>query len=190
MPKITDIKCIQTRADGSWLFVKVLTDQPGLYGIGSATDRRNTQTVQHAIETITPMLIGREAGHIEDNWQSVYTSSYWRNGSILNTALGGIDMALWDIVGKEAGLPVYRLLGGPCRAAVTCYAHASGRDFQSLEDAIRKYMEEGYQVIRCQLGGYGGGGFLSAEEVNPPKGAWTQDKLRHDRRVDGSVVRP
>lgn len=187
MPKITDIKCIQTRADGSWLFVKVLTDQPGLYGIGSATDRRNTQTVQHAIETITPMLIGREAGHIEDNWQSVYTSSYWRNGSILNTALGGIDMALWDIVGKEAGLPVYRLLGGPCRAAVTCYAHASGRDFQSLEDDIRKYMEEGYQVIRCQLGGYGGGGFLSAEEVNPPKGAWTQDKFFDDETYLESI---
>jgi len=180
MPKITDIKCIRTRANASWLIVKVLTDQPGLYGIGSATDRQSPETVQKAIENIAPMLIGREAGHIEDNWQTIYTSVYWRNGSILNTALGGIDMALWDIAGKEAGLPVYRLLGGPCRAAVTCYAHASGRDYQSLEDDIRRYQEEGYQVIRCQLGGYGGGGFLSSDEVSVPKSAWTQDRFFDD----------
>ena len=180
MPKITDIKCIRTRANSSWLIVKVLTDQPGLYGIGSATDRQSTDTVQAAIENIAPRLIGREAGRIEDNWQTIYTSVYWRNGSILNTALGGIDMALWDIAGKEAGLPVYRLLGGPCRSAVTCYAHASGRDLESLTDDVQRYREEGYQVIRCQLGGYGGGGFLSPDEVTPPKGAWVQNNFFDD----------
>ena len=128
MSKITKIQIIRTRADGSWVIVKVLTDQPGLYGIGSASDVRHPETVVKAVETIAPLLIGREAGRIEDNWQSVYTSGYWRNGSILNTALGGIDMALWDIKGKEAGMPVYDLLGGPCRAAVPCYAHAGGDD--------------------------------------------------------------
>ena len=174
MTKITDIKCIRTRANGSWTIVKVLTDQPGLYGIGSASDFRHSETVIKAIETITPALIGREVGQVEDIWQSLYTSGYWRNGPILNTALGGIDVALWDIKGKEAGMPVYALLGGPCRAAVPCYAHAGGSELAALEDSVRGYVEEGYQVIRCQLGAYGGGGFLDPEQANLPKNAWSQ----------------
>ena len=104
MPKITQIRCIRTRADGTWIIVKVLTDQPGLYGIGSASDYYHPTAVMAAIEqSLAPRLLGREAGRIEDIWQSTFTSGYWRNGSILNTALGGIDMALWDIKGKEAG---------------------------------------------------------------------------------------
>ena len=173
MAKITRIQCIRTRADGMWTIVKVHTDQPGLYGIGSASDVRHPETVIKAVETIAPLVIGREAGHIEDNWQCVYTSGYWRNGSILNTALAGIDMALWDIKGKEANMPVYDLLGGPCRAAVPCYAHAGGNDLAELEDDVRRYMAEGYDVIRCQLGAYGGGGFLEADQAKLPKGAWT-----------------
>jgi mannonate dehydratase len=166
MAKIKEIRCIRTRAGGTWAIVKVITDQPGLYGIGSASDARSTGTVISAIEElVAPQLIGREAGRIEDIWQSVYTSGYWRNGSIMNTALGGIDVALWDIKGKEAGLPVYQLLGGPCRDAVPCYAHASGSDLAALEDDVRRYIEEGYQVIRCQLGAYGGGGFIDAGEA-------------------------
>jgi mannonate dehydratase len=106
--------------------------------------------------------------------QAAFTSGYWRNGSILNTALGGIDMALWDIKGKEAGMPVYQLLGGQCRAAVPCYAHAGGEDVVALEDDVRRYLEEGYPVIRCQLGAYGGGGFIEAARGSPPKNAWPQ----------------
>jgi mannonate dehydratase len=178
--KITEVKIIRTRANGSWTTVKVLTDQPGLYGIGSASDFRHSETVIKAVETITPAVIGREAGQIEDIWQSVYASGYWRNGSILNTALGAIDVALWDIKGKEAGLPIYSLLGGPCRAAVPCYAHAGGADLAALEDSVRGYVDEGYTVIRCQLGAYGGGGFLTAEEARQPKTAWPQAHIFDD----------
>ena len=181
MAKIKEIRCIQTRSNGSWVIVKVTTDQPGLYGIGSASDQYHARTVITAIEEmIGPRLVGREAGHIEDNWQSVYTSGYWRNGSILNTALGGIDMALWDIKGKEAGMPVYQLLGGPCRAAVPCYAHAGGADLVALEDDVRRYIEEGYQVIRCQLGPYGGGGFIEPDKARKPKNAWSQSRVFDD----------
>ncbi|MBX3052531.1 MAG: bifunctional D-altronate/D-mannonate dehydratase [Caldilineaceae bacterium] len=179
MPKITAIQTIRTRAAGRWVIVKVLTDQPGLYGIGSASDHYHSSTVITAIETIAPLLIGREAGHIEDNWQSVYTHGYWRNGSILNTALAGIDMALWDIKGKEAGMPVYQLLGGPTRDAVLAYAHAGGNDLAELEDDVRRYMEEGYQVIRCQLGNYGGGGFLPGG-TGQPQNAPPRERLFDD----------
>ena len=180
MAKITDVKVIRTRATGMWVIVKVLTDQPGLYGIGSASDVFHPETVAKAVETITPMLIGRDAGRIEDVWQSVYTSAYWRNGSILNTALAGIDMALWDIKGKEAGMPVYALLGGPCRAAVPAYAHAGGRDIDELEQDVRRYMAEGYEVIRCQLGAYGGGGFRDPATVSMPQNAWPMKRAFDD----------
>src|SRR5665213_2609049 len=118
MTRIRDIRCIRTRADGRWIVVKVETDQPGLHGIGSASDYYHPEAVIAAVESFKPRLIGRDASHIEDIWQSTFTSSYWRNGSILNTALAGIDVALWDIKGKEASMPVYQLLGGPCRPAV------------------------------------------------------------------------
>lgn len=190
MPKITAVRCIQTRANGIWLIVKVLTDQPGLYGIGSASDPRHVPTIRTAIdEVIAPTLIGREAGHIEDLWQSLYTSAYWRNGSILNTALGAIDVALWDIKGKEAGMPVYALLGGPCRAAVPCYAHASGDDLPALEEDVRRYLEEGYQYIRCQLGPYGGGGFIPAERAGLPRNAWPQRQAFDDEAYLENVPR-
>ena len=180
MTKITGVRCIRTRANGTWGIVKVLTDQPGLYGIGSVSDIRYQETVIKAVETITPMLIGREVGRIEDIWQAVYASGYWRNGPVLNTALGGVDVALWDIKGKEAGMPVYALLGGPCRAAVPAYAHAGGRDVAELEDDVRRYMAEGYEVIRCQLGAYGGGGFRDPADVSRPKNAWPATRIFDD----------
>jgi mannonate dehydratase len=175
MAKIVEIRCIRTRADGTWLIVKVLTDQPGLYGIGSASDHYQAGVVQAAIEQhVAPRLIGREAGHIEDIWQSSLTSGYWRNGSILNTAIAGIDMALWDLKGKEAGMPVYQLLGGPCRSAVACYAHAGGNTLDELVEDVQRYIEAGWPVIRCQLGPYGGGGFIPHEKAIKPRHAWTQ----------------
>jgi len=180
MTKITGVKCIRTRSSGIWTIVKVLTDQPGLYGIGSVSDARHPETVIKAVETLTPMLIGRDAGRIEDMWQVAYTSGYWRNGPVLNTALGGIDVALWDIKGKEAGMPVYDLLGGACRAAVPCYAHAGAGDLGGLEDAVRGYIAEGYEVIRCQLGGYGGGGFRDPADVSRPRNAWAQRRIFDD----------
>ena len=181
MAKITGIRCIRTRVNGTWVIVKVLTDQPGLYGIGSASDHYLAGTVVAAIEqSIAPRLIGREASRIEDIWQSTFSSTYWRNGSILNTALGAIDVALWDIKGKEAGLPIYQLLGGACRPAVPCYAHAGGEDVVALEDDVRRYVEEGYSVIRCQLGEYGGGGFLEGRGAGGPKNAWPHPQAFDD----------
>ncbi len=180
MTKIKEIQTIRSRVNGTWLFVKVITDQPGLYGIGSASDHYRCRTVQTAIETIAPTLIGRDASQIEDIWQVIYNSGYWRNDSIINTVQAGIDMALWDIKGKEARMPVYQLLGGKTRSAVMCYAHAAGDTLPELEDDIRRYMEEGYHVIRCQMGPYGGGGFKEASKAGFPKNHWPQQNAFDD----------
>ena len=181
MARITGIKCIRTRVNGTWGIVKIFTDQPGLYGLGSASDHYHQDAVIQAIETmIGPKLIGRDSDRIEDIWQTFYTSGYWRNGAVTNTALGGIDMALWDIKGKEAGMPVYQLLGGPLRSAVPCYAHAGGNSPESLLDAIQAYLEEGYPVVRCQLGGYGGGGFIPSDKTCRPENAWPSETAFDD----------
>src|SRR6185503_6252523 len=90
--------------------------------------------------------------------------------------------------GKEAGMPLYQLLGGPCRAAVPCYAHASGETVEALEDDVRRYLEEGYPVVRCQLGPYGGGGFIPAEQARLPKNAWTQGAIFDDETYVQNVV--
>lgn len=173
MAKITSVQCIRTRKNGSWTIVKVMTDQDGLYGLGSASDVYNPEAVVMIIEQLlAPILIGKDPANIEDLWQTMYMSGYWRNGALLQTAIGGIDMALWDIKGKEAGLPVYQLLGGACRAAVPCYGHAGGSNITELIEDVHRFIEEGYTVIRVQMGGYGGGGFIPAEQANLPAPAW------------------
>ncbi|MFD0693595.1 enolase C-terminal domain-like protein [Paenibacillus sp. GCM10027628] len=183
MAKITGIRCIRTRHNRSWTIVKVMTDQPGLYGIGSATDLYAPGTIGQLLEELLgPRLIGMDAGRIEDIWQVLYTCGYWRNDGLLQTAMGGIDMALWDIKGKEAGMPVYQLLGGACRAAVPCYGHAGGADISSLIESVHRFKEEGYTVIRCQLGSYGGGGFIPKEQANVPAGAWTDGPVFDEAR--------
>jgi mannonate dehydratase len=114
--------------------------------------------VRSAIEDyLKPFAQDKSADNIEDFWQTAYVSSYWRNGPVLNSAMSGVDQALWDIKAKRANMPLYHLLGGKCRFAVDCYAHAGGRTPQELEQNVRRYLEQGYRHIRIQLGGYGSG---------------------------------
>lgn len=151
--KITDIKTICTAPNRIRLVVvKILTNQPGLYDLGCATFTQRPLAVVAAVEEyLKPFLIGRDPHDIEDIYQSAYVSSYWRTGPVLNNGLSGVDQALWDIKGKVANLPVYQLLGGKCRDFVPLYSHASGRDFDEVEDNIRKYQEQGYRYIRAQV---------------------------------------
>lgn len=155
--KIISVKAILTAPQRIRLcVVKVQTSEPGLYGLGCATYNQRPLPVAVAVDKyLDPFAKGRDVDNIEDLWQNAYTSSYWRNGPVLNNALSGLDQALWDIKGKRANMPVYQLLGGKCRFAVDCYTHSSGRDFAQLERSVRRAMEKGFRHIRIQLGGYG-----------------------------------
>lgn len=159
VPPITieKVRAITTAPQGQRLVVvKVETSEPGLYGLGCATFNQRPRAVVEAVEKyLDPFARGRRVDQIEDLWQNAYTSSYWRNGPVLNNALSGLDMALWDIQGKRAQMPVYQLLGGKCRFAVDLYGHASGREAGEIEESVRGYLERGYRHVRVQLGAYG-----------------------------------
>ena len=151
--KITDVRCIRVR---NLNVVRVETSEPGLHGLGCATFQQRPMVVETAVrEYLRPFAIGRDPDQIEDLWQTAYTSSYWRNGPVLNNALSGLDQALWDIKGKRANLPVYQLLGGKCRFAADTYRHCHGRDLTELEDRVHQAIEQGWRHVRIQLGGYG-----------------------------------
>jgi mannonate dehydratase len=155
---IQDVQTILTQPAGSRLIVvKIVTSEPGLYGLGCATFTQRFHAVRAAIEKhLKPFVLGRDVARIEDIWQMAMVNGYWRNGPVLNNAISGIDMALWDIKGKQAGMPVYQLLGGKCREAAAVYTHADGHDPHEVEANVRKFMEDGYRYIRIQMGGYGG----------------------------------
>lgn len=155
--KIKSVKAIGTAPEYSNLIVvKVETTEPGLYGLGCATFTQRAEAVVTAINKYMPdFCIGRDADNIEDMWQAFYTSSYWRNGPVLNNALSGLDQALWDIKGKRANMPLYQLLGGKARFAVDCYAHSDGKTPEAVAESVQKFMDQGFRHIRIQQGGYG-----------------------------------
>src|SRR5262249_6956983 len=118
--KITDLQVVVTNpgqsALGNYVLVKVVTNQPGLYGWGDATCSGSELGVAKFLEEhMRPGLLGRDPMRIEDIWQTLFFLPYYRSGSVHMSAISGIDMALWDIKGKVAGLPVYELLGGKVR---------------------------------------------------------------------------
>src|SRR5712691_10123100 len=163
-PIIKDVNVIATAPAGSRLvIVKITTDQDGLYGYGCATFTQRADLVVAAVEKyLKPFLVGKPADRIDDTWQACYNSSYWRNGPVLNNGISGVDQALWDIKGRQAGLPVYQLLGGKCREAADCYGHASGSEIPQVIDSAKQYMARGFRHVRVQVGvpgmaGYGSG---------------------------------
>ena len=159
--KIRDVKVIMTEPDNIRLvIVKIETTEPELYGLGCATFQQRPLAVASAInDYLKPLLINRSPHNIEDIWQYNYQSSYWKNGSVLNNAISGVDQALWDIKGKIAGLPLYDMFGGKTREAAAVYAHASGKDIKEVEENFSKLMEEGYHHIRVQVGTPGFAGY-------------------------------
>ena len=171
---IRNVRTILTMPSYSRLvIVKVETSEPGLYGVGCATFTQRHLTVRSAVEDfLKPFLIGKNVQGIEDLWQTMMVNPYWRNGPVLNNAISGVDMALWDIQGKLAGMPVYQLFGGKCREAAAVYRHADGKEEAEVLDKVRAYLEQGYHYVRCQLGGYGGQTQLRPSPDNAAAGVY------------------
>jgi len=160
--KITKIETLVCNARmRNWIFVKVLTDQPGLYGWGEATLEWHTRAVTGAIEDISQLLVGEDPTRIEHLWQMMYRQHFWHaNGIVRATALSGIDIALWDILGKIHGVPCHKLWGGPVRDYVRLYCHLGGgkmEDFYETSpgDATRfaelgrRAVEDGFSAFKC-----------------------------------------
>lgn len=185
---IKDAKVIATTAGGRyrWVFLKIETSEPGLYGIGSANNNYETKAVISALQDhLRPWLIGKDPNRIEDLWQSAQMKTYWRNGPVNNNVLAAMDMALWDIKAKRAGMPLYELFGGKAHDAVALYDHQGGRTKEACLESLQKSLANGYRHVRIQYGeGYGGGGFIPAGEGSRPEGGFQGLAFDEEQYVD------
>jgi mannonate dehydratase len=177
--RITAVRAIVTAPEGLPLVVvRVDTSDPGLYGLGCATFTQRYAAVAAVVDThVAPLLVGRNPADIEDIFRTVHYSSYWRSGPVTNSALSGVDMALWDIAGKRAGMPVHDLLGGLQRTAARCYTHAAGASVDATIDHAADLMERGYGHVRLQtgqpgLGAYGFPGTPGGYPGHPNPDGW------------------
>ncbi len=160
--KITAIETIVCHARmRNWIFVKVLTDQPGLWGWGEATLEWHTRSVVGAIEDLSQLLIGEDPRRIEHLWQMMYRQHFWHgNGIVRGTAISGIDIALWDILGKIHNVPCHQLWGGPVRDYVRLYCHLGGGkmedfyetrpgDASRFADLALQAVADGFTAFKC-----------------------------------------
>ena len=152
MLKIRNARVIVTCPGRNFVTLKIETED-GLYGVGDATlNGRELAVASLLQEHLIPCLIGRDAHQVEDIWQFFYRGVYWRRGPVGMTAIAAIDMALWDIKAKTAGMPLYQLLGGKSRDGVMVYGHANGSDIDEAVEEVGKYIDLGYKAIRAQCG--------------------------------------
>ncbi|MFK3616904.1 D-mannonate dehydratase ManD [Coxiella burnetii] len=188
--KITDAKVFVCSPGRNFVTVKIYTDE-GIYGLGDGTlNGRELAVASYLEDHLLPCLIGKDPSQIEDIWQYFYKGAYWRRGPVTMSAIGAIDMALWDIKGKALKTPVYNLLGGRSRKGVMVYGHANGKDVEETVDEVGKYIEKGYLAIRAQTGvpglpsTYGVSPdklfYEPAEKGLPPENVWSTEKyLNH-----------
>ncbi|WP_313277889.1 enolase C-terminal domain-like protein [Timonella senegalensis] len=170
---ITDIKTFVTAPRNlNLVVVRIETNQPGLVGHGCATFTWRHEAVVTAIDKyLRPMMVGRQVNAVEDAWQTMMGSSYWRNSAVLNNAISGVDEALWDIKGKAAGMPLYELFGGKSREGALVYQHADGRTYEEVAAMVQGYLDSGTRHIRCQMGTYGGNANGKMQSIAKPEGA-------------------
>ncbi len=152
MPKIVSARVIVTSPGRNFVTLKIECDD-GTTGVGDATlNGRELAVASYLADHVVPCLIGRDAHRIEDIWQYLYKGAYWRRGPVTMASIGAVDMALWDIKGKVAGLPVYQLLGGASREGCMVYGHANGATIEDTITAALDYRRQGYRAIRLQCG--------------------------------------
>jgi mannonate dehydratase len=188
--RITAADVIVTCPGRNFVTLKVTTES-GATGVGDATlNGRELSVASYLRDHVVPCLIGRDAQRIEDTWQFLYRGAYWRRGPVTMTAIAAVDMALWDIKGKLAGLPLYQLLGGASREGVLVYGHASGKTVEETVESARGFVARGYRAVRLQsavpglastygVGGGKSGGKISYEPADadlPTENVWSTEK--------------
>jgi len=183
--EIVDARVIVTCPGRNFVTLKIET-RSGITGLGDATlNGRELAVASYLQDHVVPNLIGRDAGRIEDIWQFLYRGAYWRRGPVTMTAIAAVDVALWDILGKLAGLPIYQLLGGRSREGALVYGHANGRDIAEASDAVGRFVEQGFLAVRAQCGvpgvkkAYGissGKAYEPAESELPLETVWSTPK--------------
>ncbi|WP_433365985.1 enolase C-terminal domain-like protein [Actinoplanes sp. CA-142083] len=177
---VTGVRVVITAPEGvNLVVVRIDTSSPGLYGLGCATFTQRFAAVVSALEShVAPLLVGHPISDISEISRLLHFSSYWRAGPVLNSALSGVDMALWDIAGKRAGMPVYSLLGGRLRGDVPVYLHASGATIPETLDHAESLIEDGFTHVRLQtgqpgLGAYGAPGRPGGYPLAPYPDGWS-----------------
>jgi mannonate dehydratase len=177
--RVTGVRAIVTAPEGIPLVVvRVDTSEPGLYGLGCATFHQRFSAVVAVLEQhLAPLVVGRHPADISDINRMLHFSGYWREGPVENSALSGVDLALWDIAGKRAGMPVYDLLGGRLRGAAPVYVHAAGATIDETLDAAEVFMAAGFGHVRLQtgqpgLGTYGAPGTRGSYPGAPYEDGW------------------
>jgi mannonate dehydratase len=150
MATITSAEVFVTCPGRNYVTLKITTSD-GVTGIGDATlNGRELSVASYLRDHVCPTLIGKDPARIEQMWQYLYKGAYWRRGPVTMTAVAAVDVALWDIKGKVAGLPVYQLLGGAARDGVTVYGHASGNTVPELLDDVQRFLDKGFRAVRAQ----------------------------------------
>jgi mannonate dehydratase len=150
--KITSAEVVVTCPGRNFVSLRLETED-GVVGWGDATlNGRELAVVSYLRDHVSSVLVGRDAGAIEDTWQYLYRGGYWRRGPVTMAAIAAVDVALWDIKAKYAEMPLYQLLGGPSRRGLLAYGHASGGDLPELFDSIDRHLEAGYRAVRVQTG--------------------------------------
>ena len=156
--KITAIRTLVVNAEmRNWVFVKVETDQDGLFGWGEATLEWKTRAVVGCVDDLAPLMIGTDPRDIENAVRRMTKHGFWKLGVIGRSALSGIELALWDIFGKSVGLPVWRLIGGKTRDQVPVYTHLGlgnmravydAKERTQLEDYVGEVKSKGYRAFK------------------------------------------
>ncbi|WP_343529869.1 D-mannonate dehydratase ManD [Yokenella regensburgei] len=181
--KITGAEVFVTCPGRNFVTLKITTED-GLTGLGDATlNGRELSVASYLQDHLCPQLIGRDARRIEDIWQCFYKGAYWRRGPVTMSAISAVDMALWDIKAKAAGMPLYQLLGGASREGVMVYCHTTGHSIDEVLDDYARHKEMGFKAIRVQCGipgmkttyGMAKGKGLAYEPAT--KGLWPEEQL-------------
>jgi galactonate dehydratase len=140
--------------DRDWVFVRVDTDVPGLFGWGESSLGWHTRAVCGAVDDLSPLVVGQDPRAVERLWQTMTRAPYFRGGAVVTSAIAGIDQALWDIKAKAMGVPLFELLGGPVRDRVRTYVNlgselgGDARDPQAWADAAREARKAGFDAMK------------------------------------------